>query len=119
MENRQFTQVMRQNTAFTTTQLTRSLLNDTDTALVAQCSTNWFAITQGNGIPAVTCEEFAEQDCNNNQDLEFDPADIICLEPSAAPSEAPSQVPSYMPSVSSEPTTSSAPTPSPTEEEED
>lgn len=89
---------MRQNTAFTTTQLTRSLLNDTDTALVAQCSTNWFAVTQGNGIPAVTCEEFAEQDCVNNEDLEFSGADVICLEPSAAPSAAPSQsqTPSFM-----------------------
>ena len=130
LENLQFNQAIRRMTSFTTAQMSRSLLNDTDTPLVVQCSANWFAVTQGEGIAAVTCDEWEAKDCANNQDLPFGKGDVHCLEPSSAPSSSPSESPSSSPSespslsptespsaapsVSSAPTESSSPTYSPT-----
>jgi len=113
LENKEFTKVIRQMTALTSSQLTRSLLNDTDTTTVAQCSTNWYTVKNG-GIPTVTCDEFEQIECRENEDLEFEGDLVPCLEPSASPSESPSQQPSDQPSISSAPSVSSAPTPEPT-----
>ncbi len=101
-------------TAFTTTELSRSLLNDTDTSLVAQCSTNWYQIRNGNGIATVTCDQFDAQNCAEHQDLEFDAGQVQCLEPSAMPSTMPSGTPSESPSVSTAPSISTEPTYYPT-----
>ena len=101
------TQVLKQDTIFKNVELAMALLNDTDTRAVASCSVNWYVV--GNrGIPAQTCEEFDEQDCRNNEDLEYgEETEIVCLEPSSAPSAAPSTsaapsaAPSDVPSTSS------------------
>jgi hypothetical protein len=60
---------------------------------------NWYIVTNG-GIPAVTCDEFKEQDCPNNEDLIFTEEDVQCLEPSSAPSAMPSESPSDSPTWS-------------------
>lgn len=130
LDNIDFNQAIRRMTPFTTAQASRSLLNDTDTPLVARCSSNWWAVTEGTGIAAVTCDEYEAQDCANNQDLPFETGEVHCLEPSSMPSESPSATPSSspsespssnptespsdIPSVSSAPSESSAPTYSPT-----
>ena len=110
LANSSFNGAIRRLTAFATSEMTHALLNDTDTALVARCSTNWYVVTNG-GIPSVTCDEFREQDCDNNQDLEFTDGDNICLEPSSAPTSMPSEMPSSMPSAppSSVPSASTMP----------
>ena len=106
----EFNKVIRKFTAFSNTELSRSLLNDTDTGLVAACSANWYIVTTG-GIPSVTCDQFDAQDCANNQDLPFTKDQVRCLEPSAMPSATPSVKPSSQPSSqpsshpSSEPST--------------
>lgn len=108
--NLQFNEAIRRLTPFTTAEMSRSLLNDTDTSLVARCSTNWWAVTRGRGIAAVTCDQFEAQDCANNQDLPFGAEDVHCLEPSsmpsASPSAKPSASPSYSPTISAAPSTS-------------
>ena len=99
-------------TAFTTTALSRSLLNDTDTSLVAQCSTNWNQVRNGNGIATVTCDQYDAQSCADHQDLEFDADQVACLEPSAMPSSMPSGMPSESPSISTAPSESPSGMPS-------
>lgn len=81
-------------TPFTTSKYSRSLLNDTDTSLVAQCSLNWFVVQDGDGIATVTCDQFDDIDCADHQDLEFDTDEDRCLEPSSMPSASPKAAPS-------------------------
>ena len=114
LEDKAFTLVIRQQTALSTSQLARSLLNDTDIKLVAQCSSNWYNVNQQQGIPTVTCDQFEETLCQEHQDLEFDENDVECLEPSAAPSSAPSFQPSDAPSISTMPSVSTMPSYPPT-----
>ena len=106
LENKSFNQAINQNTAFKHTELVLSLLNDTDTSLVASCSVNWYIVSNG-GIPSVTCDQYDEKGCVNNQDLVYDEGDVTCLEPSSMPSTAPSMTPSKTPSLM--PSTTSAP----------
>ena len=57
-------------TAFKTSE-TRSIFDDgEDTQLVAKCSTNWYISTQLDSIPALTCDDFEENECWDNEDLE-------------------------------------------------
>ena len=105
-----FNAAVRRRTAFANSEMVHALLNDTDTGLVARCSTNWYVVMRG-GVPSVTCDEFRSLECDGHQDLEFDAADVACLEPSAAPSAMPSAGPSVSaaPSISAAPSASSSP----------
>ena len=51
--------VLKQDTVFKNVELALSLLNDTDTSLVASCSVNWY-IVKNKGIPSQTCDEYNE-----------------------------------------------------------
>lgn len=96
---------IRRLTAFKTSELARSLLNDEsllddeeDTQFVARCSTNWYISTQLDGIPALTCDEFEENECLGNVDLDYeDEVEVRCLEPSTMPSASPSAVDTPVP----------------------
>lgn len=112
LENMNFNQAIRRMTSFTTATMSRSLLNDTNTADVARCSTNWYAVTKGAGarIATVTCDEYEAQDCADHQDLPFEAGEVRCLEPSSMPSASPSFSPTYFPTVSSAPTYTPKPT---------
>jgi hypothetical protein len=52
-------QVLKQDTVFKNVELAISLLNDTDTSSVAECSVNWY-IVKNKGIPSKTCDEYNE-----------------------------------------------------------
>lgn len=105
-----FNAAIRRRTAFASTEMTRALLNNTDTALVAACSTNWYVATNG-GVPTLTC---GEAECTTVQDLEFAEGEDRCLQPSAMPSAVPSGAPTTEAPTLSSTATSGAPTGTPT-----
>lgn len=52
-------QVLKQDTVFKNVEMALSLLNDTDTSAVAECSVNWY-IVKNKGIPTKTCDDYNE-----------------------------------------------------------
>jgi len=111
-QDKEFRQVLKQNTIYKNVELALSLLNDTDTSAVASCSVNWYIVNNG-GIPSSTCDEYSERDCTNNEDLVYQDDAVRCIAPSAMPSVAPTDMPSSSPSA--QPSESSMPSEEPTE----
>ena len=87
-ENKSFMQTIHQNTGFERAELARSLLNDTDTTLVANCALNWHTVRNG-GISTLTCDEYQSNDCQNHEDLEYEEDEDACIAPSGMPSLTP------------------------------
>lgn len=83
-----FMQQIHKNTGFERAELARSLLNDTDTSLVASCALNWHTVRKG-GISTLTCDEYQSNDCQNHEDLEYEEDESACVAPSTMPSEYP------------------------------
>ena len=88
LENLSFMQAIHRNTGFERAELARSLLNDTDTSLVASCALNWHTVRKG-GISTLTCDEYQSNDCQNHEDLEYEEDEDACVAPSTMPSESP------------------------------
>jgi hypothetical protein len=49
-------------------EMTRAILDATDTEAVAKCCANRFSIDK-YGTPSLTCDEYDNEDCPNNEDI--------------------------------------------------
>ncbi|KAL7485342.1 hypothetical protein ACHAW6_011081, partial [Cyclotella cf. meneghiniana] len=65
-------------------EMSRSLLNVDDTLSVAVCSSNRFSIEMF-GTPLLTCDEFENARCSENEDLLFETAKLIKKSPIQVP----------------------------------
>jgi hypothetical protein len=115
-QDKEFRQVLKQNTIYKNVEHALSFLNDTDTSSVASCSVNWYIVNNG-GIPSSTCDQYSERDCKNSEDLGYQDDSVRCIQPSAMPSVSPTATPSEEPSStpSAQPSESSMTSEEPTE----